>query len=233
MVEKTEICMTRITDRKLALISILIFLMGLATITLLSSCVGGLPTSPASAGEPRLLMEEDFTNPESGWEVSTQGGVKEYFNGTYHIQINDPNIFSWSVVRKTYGDVAIEVETAFTGSADLAEMGVVCRMMNSHDFYFLTIRSDGAYGIFKMENGDEHFIGMDGYQISPAINTGVAINLIQAECKGEQISLAVNDTHLITVVDDSYQVGDVGVIAGAFDGPDVNVFYDNFRVTQP
>lgn len=225
--------MTRLTDRKLVLISIIILLIGFGTVTLLSSCVGGFPTTPARAGEPRLLMEEDFTNPESGWEVSDQGGVKEYFNGTYHIQINDPNIFSWSVVRKTYGDVAIEVEAAFTGSADLAEMGVVCRMVNSHDFYFLTIRSDGAYGIFKMENGDEHFIGMDGYQTSPAINTGVAINVIQAECKGEQLSLAVNGTPLISVMDENYQVGDVGVIAGAFDGSDVNVFFDNFKVTQP
>lgn len=180
-----------------------------------------------------ILFEENFSDPRSGWEISSQGGIKDYYNGTYHIKIDDPNIFSWSVVQHAYGDVQVEVDVAFTGSADLAEMGIICRMENNQDFYFLTIRSDGAYAIFKMYQGNEFFIGMEGYQYDPAIRAGLNTNHLTAECVGERLSLSVNDTLLATVEDSSYQVGDVGLIAGAFEQTDVNVFFDNFVVIQP
>jgi hypothetical protein len=106
-------------------------------------------------------------------------------------------------------------------------------MQNSEDFYFMTIRSDGAYAVFKMYQGNEFFIGMEGYQFNPSIRTGLNTNHIEVVCRGENLSLVVNNEHLITVQDSSYQVGDVGVIAGAFDEPGVNVYFDNFRVSQP
>jgi len=199
----------------------------------LSAC-GGLQGGPLGTQQgPALLFEDDFSDPTSGWEVSSQGGIKDYYNGTYHVQINDPNIFSWSVVQQAYGDVIVEVEVAFTGSADLAEMGIICRMVNNQDFYFFTVRSDGAFAIFKMYQGNEFFLGMDGYQPSEAINTGLNTNKLTATCIGEQLSLSVNGTPLITVTDSSYLLGDVGVIAGAFDQTDVNVYFDNFQVIRP
>jgi hypothetical protein len=187
----------------------------------------------ASANTPNLLFEDDFSNPNSGWEVSSQGGLKDYYNGTYHINISDSNIFSWSVAQQSYGDIAISVDAAFTGPAEMAEIGAVCRMQNSQDFYFMTIRSDGAFAVFKMYQGNEFYIGMEGYEFNPVIRTGLNTNHIEVICQGENLSLIVNNEHLITVQDSSYQVGDVGVIAGAFDEPDVNVYFDNFRVSQP
>ncbi len=201
---------------------------------LCTSC--GIPstiTQTASASEPALLLEDNFDDPTSGWEVSSQGGLKDYYQGTYHIKVADPNIFSWSVAKKSFGDVNISVDLAFTGSAELAEMGVICRMQNNQDFYFFTIRSDGGYAVFKMYQGTEFFLGMEGYQLSPAIHTGIATNHIDADCIGEKLSLYVNGTHLITVEDASFQVGDVGLLVGAYDEPDVNVFFDNYIVSQP
>ncbi|NIV11054.1 MAG: hypothetical protein GWN62_07095 [Aliifodinibius sp.] len=201
--------------------------------TVLGGCnLPGMDSQSASANTPSMLFEDHFSNPNSGWEVSSQGGMKDYYNGTYHIQIRDSNIFSWSVAQQSYGDIAISVDSAFTGTANLAEIGVICRMQNSQDFYFMTIRSDGAFAVFKMYQGNEFFIGMEGYEFNDAINTGLSTNRIEAICKGENLSLVVNSEHLITVQDSSYQVGDVGVIAGAFDEPDVNVYFDNFRVFQ-
>jgi hypothetical protein len=207
-------------------------LLTLAAI-LLSGCGGMLEGSSVGASGPLLLFEEDFSDPAGGWEISSQGGIKDYYNGTYHIGIEDPNIFSWSVAGQTYGDVVIDVDVAFTGSAELAEMGIICRMENNHDFYFMTIRSDGGYAMFKMYQGNEFFLEMEGYQHSDAINTGIATNHLRAECRGELLVLTVNDQELVRVRDASYQVGDVGLIAGAFSEPDVNVYFDNFFVNQP
>lgn len=187
----------------------------------------------ASAKAPNLLFEDNFDDPNSGWEVSTQGGVKDYYKGTYHIRIDESNIFSWSVAQQSLGDVQIDVDLAYTGSANLAEMGVICRMQNSYDFYIFTIRSDGYYAIFKMYQGNEYFLSSEGYEYSDAIKTGVNTNHLTILCAGEQLSLSVNGVFLTSVEDSSYVVGDVGVIAGAFDQPDVNVYFDNFSVSQP
>jgi len=212
----------------------LLFSIILLLSTILSGCnLPGMQSDTALANTPNLLFEDNFSNPNSGWEVSSQGGLKDYYNGTYHIQISETNIFSWSVAQQSYGDIVISVDTAFTGPANMAEIGVICRMQNSQDFYFMTIRSDGAFAVFKMYQGNEFFIGMEGYQFNDAIRTGLNTNHIQAECRGENLSLMVNNDHLITVQDSSYQVGDVGVLAGAYDEPGVNVYFDNFRVFQP
>jgi hypothetical protein len=214
-------------------ISLLMIVFAAWLVLTLSGCAGQ-PGGPLGTQQgPVLLFEDDFSDPTSGWEVSPQGGIKDYYNGTYHVQIDDPNIFSWSVVQQAYGDVIVEVDVAFTGSADLAEMGIICRMVNNQDFYFLTIRSDGAFAIFKMYQGNEFFLGMEGYQVSEAINPGLNTNRLTATCLGDQLSLAVNGNQLITVTDSSYQVGDVGLIAGAFEQTDVNVYFDNFQVIRP
>lgn len=212
----------------------LLFSIILLLSTILSGCnLPGMQSDTASANTPNLLFEDNFSNPNSGWEVSSQGGLKDYYNGTYHIQISETNIFSWSVAQQSYGDIVISVDTAFTGPANMAEIGVICRMQNSQDFYFMTIRSDGAYAVFKMYQGNEFFIGMEGYEFNEAIRTGLSTNHIEAECRGENLSLVVNNEHLVTVQDSSYQVGDVGILAGAYDEPGVNVYFDNFRVFQP
>ena len=197
-------------------------------------CDLGASLIEATPPEPSpILYQDDFSDPSSGWERSAQGGRKDYYSGTYHINVLGENLFSWSVVQQSMGDVIVSVDVAFTGTAEIAEMGVICRMQNSSDFYFLSIRSDGAYGIFRMYQGSEYFVGMDGYQFSPAINTGLNTNHLEAHCIGDQLSLYVNGTHLASVQENSYQVGDLGVIVGAFEQPDVNVFFDNFLVSRP
>ncbi|MGD8457957.1 MAG: hypothetical protein PVF83_16395 [Anaerolineales bacterium] len=180
-----------------------------------------------------VIYFDDFSNPESGWDHSLEGGVKEYYQGTYHVRIEVPNHFSWSLAHQSLGDVRIEVDLAFTGDVDLAEMGIICRLVDSNNFIFFTIRSDGQYAVFKRQDGNEYFIGMTSYQFSPVIKTGVSTNYLEVECVGDRFTLYANDEHLITANDTSFQIGDVGLIVGAFDQTPVNVFFDNFTVIQP
>jgi hypothetical protein len=206
-------------------------------LVLLAGVVGGcgvaglIEATPPDASP--ILYQDDFSNENSGWERSVQGGRKDYYQGTYHINVLGTNLFSWSAAMQSMGDVVVSVDIAFTGPAELAEMGVICRMQNSSDFYFFTIRSDGGYGIFKMYQGSDHFLGMDGYQFSEAIITGLATNHVEARCVGDQLSLYVNGVLVAEAQDSSYQLGDLGVIVGTFEQADANVFFDNFVVSRP
>lgn len=201
-----------------------------ATLACGVSDILGPGATPTRSG---LLFYDDFSNPESGWDQNSEGGVMEYYQGTYHIRIDGLNMFSWSLAYQSFGDVIIRVNLAYTGSAENAEMGVICRLQDNSHFYLFTIRSDGDFAILKMTPDGDDFIGMEGYLHSPAINTGIATNYLEVRCVGNQLIFIVNEQHLITVQDSSYLVGDVGVIAGSFDHAGVDVFFDDFEVHQP
>lgn len=195
---------------------------------LLSAC--NLPTSP---DEGKLLYHDDFSDPTSGFPRYRGEGISDYEEGTYRILIEYQDYFSWGITHGSYGDVRIEVDLGFAGGGEVGEMGLVCRWQDELNFYLLTIRSDGQYSIMKKVNGIEEFIGIDSNQESSAINQGVNTNHLRADCIGDQLSLYANNQHLVTVNDLSFQFGDVGFIAGSFDQPNIDVFFDNFYVYQP
>ena len=210
----------------------IIFLIAASVITLACGMddILGPAATPTRQG---LLFFDNFSNSSSGWDQNYEGGVMEYYQGTYHIRIDGLNMFSWSLAYQSYGDVIIKVDLAYTGSAEHAEMGIVCRLQDNSHFYMFTIRADGDFAILKMTPDGDDFIGMEGYLHSPAINTGIATNYLDVRCIGNQLSFIVNDQHLMTVQDSSYLVGDVGLIVGSFDQSGVDVFFDNFEVRQP
>lgn len=195
--------------------------------------VESLVSTPSTPQTSSLLFFDDFANPNSGWDMYANEVIREYFQGTYHINIPLRNYITWSTAHQSFGDVWVRVELAYTGSADFAEMGLICRMQDGENFYFLTIRSDGQFAVQRMQAGVESYIGMDGYQFSEAIEAGITTNMVEARCIGDQLSLYVNGQELIVVNDPSFQVGDVGVIAGTFEQGHADIYFDNFEVHRP
>ena len=70
-------------------------------------------------------------------------------------------------------------------------------------------------------------------EYSEKIQQGNELNVISADCIGSTLALYVNGTQLISVKDDSFSSGDVGLIAGTFDTPGTDIHFDNFIVRQP
>ena len=70
-------------------------------------------------------------------------------------------------------------------------------------------------------------------QSSEKIKTGVAINHLRADCNGDTLSLFANGFPLAQVHDPTLSHGDVGVLAGTFSHPGVDVIFDNFIVMAP
>ena len=203
-----------------------------------TGCAGGAsPASPAldpvTAPADQRIYYDDFSSPESGWARYREAGINDYEDGRYRFLVELENFYAWSVAGQRYEDVRITVLTEFAPGAEQAELGVLCRYRDSENFYFFSITSTGLYGIVKMSAGTEQFLGTDDYQPSDAILSGFAINHLQAECVGSRLSLYVNGTHLITVQDTDYLIGDVGLLVGTFASPNANVYFDDFEVYQP
>lgn len=195
----------------------------------ISAC--NIPIGEGSQDKP--LLFDDFSDPNSGFPRYRGEGISDYENGVYRVKIEYADYFSWGITHNSFGDVRVEVDLGFAGGSMVGEMGLVCRWQDEFNTYLLTIRSDGKFGVLKKVDGVIEFVGMEDYQESSLILPGVSKNHLRADCIGNSLSLYVNGSHLITVEDNGFDFGDVGIMAGSFEEPNVDVYFDNFAVYQP
>lgn len=210
-------------------------------VTVGCSLLGGVgknipaPTSTRSAPAATVLFQDDFSNPDSGWDrVNVKDGMTDYTeNGTYRILVNLPNTDVWSNPGLTFTDVRIEVDATKVGGPDDNDFGVQCRYQDADNFYFFIISSDGYYAIGKVKNGEQTLLSGESMDYSDAVLQGAATNHLRADCVGSYLAFYVNGTPLATVEDSDFTQGDVGLMAGTFDTPGTDILFDNFTVLQP
>ena len=184
------------------------------------------------AGE--ILFKDDFSDPDSGWDrVSEPTGETNYDGGAYRIWVNEPYTDLLANPGLEFTDVRIEVEATAGGTNDNV-FGVICRSNPIGDqYYFFTISSDGYYGIGKVDGPDQQLLGAEKLMPSEVIRQNKLTNLLRADCVGSNLTLYVNGQLLAEVQDSAYTDGDIGLTAGSFDEPDVDVHFDNLVVTKP
>lgn len=208
----------------------------LLSFLLLSGCLD-IPLSGLTWMEPasnQILFQDDFSDPTSGWmTLKDANQVMDYeFNG-FRIWTNRPNFDVWSVPRLHLKDVRIDVDATKLAGSDDNDFGIICRYQDPQNFYGFLISSDGYFGISRRLDGDHHLIGLPTMKYDAAIRTGSATNHIQAECNGTSLSLTVNGKLLIEVQAGDFPEGDVGLLAGTFDQPGVDILFNNIVVVSP
>jgi hypothetical protein len=193
------------------------------------------PTAdPGSAPASTVLFQDDFSDVNSGWDrVNVTEGVTDYANGAYRIFVDTAETDVWANPNLDFNDVRIEVDATKVGGSDNNDYGLQCRYVDSENFYFFIISSDGYYGVGKVKDGVQVLIGSDNMPPSDKIITGDAGNRIMAECVGSTLRMYVNGALLTEVNDGDFASGDVGLIAGSFDESGVDIYFDNLIVYAP
>jgi hypothetical protein len=197
----------------------------------------GAPTQPGN-----ILYQDDFSNPSSGWpSVTDSDGITDYDKGSYRIRVDTIGADKNGMDRWVHpnqdlkGDVRIEVDATRIAGPNDNDMGVLCRYTKKNDtysFYYFLITSDGYVGIAKMKDSNSKLISSEKMTHSDAVKKTSA-NHIRADCIGHQLTLYVNGVQVATATDSEYTGGDIGLIAGTFTTPGVDVHFDNFVVTKP
>jgi hypothetical protein len=206
-----------------------------------------IDTPQANQDQPQVVVQDDSTNleqlknsaywddfsdPKSGWMVyqGTEGSMG-YHSGTYQFQIDQTNLMLYSTPGYSVADALVQVEAYKSGGPDENIFGIICRYQDENNYYFLTITSNGYYGIGKITDGATSLIGTEEMQYNSAINQGRTSNTLQATCQSDHLALAVNGTKLVEVQDSLFANGAVGLIAGTYDIYGANILFDNFAVT--
>jgi hypothetical protein len=207
-----------------------VILSGCGKIPLVSSFLGETP----QATQNSQLFFDDFSETKSGWDrFAGEIGATDYKNKAYQISVNEPNTDLFANPYKLFKDTIVEVTAARISGPDNNSFGVICRFQDEKNFYSAQISSDGYAGIFRMKDGVYRLLGQEAMIPVPAILGGSAVNTIHFECIGRSLALAVNGAPVDAREDKSFEKGDVGLIAGAFEEAGVVIAFDDFKVTLP
>ena len=201
-------------------------------VLLLSSCAS-LPISAVATADPGdVLYQEQFENNNTGWaRISNDNGIMDYDGGGYRILVRQPRLNVWSTSEKDFANVRVEADVIKLHGPDENRMGLICRYQ-AGDYYFFVISNDGFYVIGKFIGGLTLLLGQSEMQASEAIQTG-NMNHLRADCIGEKLTFYINFTEVASATDPDFPRGDVGLVAGSFTEPGVDVLFDNFVVLQP
>jgi hypothetical protein len=181
-----------------------------------------------------ILYQDDFTNVPSGWGTwDSDGAVVTYEQGGLRILVNQADYDFWSVAGHRFQDAVIGVDVhRIAGPAD-NDYGVICRYQDAKNFYMFLVSSDGYYGIGKIKNDEHSLIGIEQLQYTDRIKPEQKDYRLRADCIGDTLALYIDGAKLLEVHDSDFASGDVGVLAGAYTTPGVDILFDNFEVRQP
>ncbi len=181
-----------------------------------------------------LLFQDDFSTPDGSWiRTSSPEGAMDYYRSAFRIWVNLSDYDFWSTPGLNFGDVRLEVDAGRLSGPDENRYGLICRYQDAWNFYFFVISSDGYYAIGKVNQGERSLLGQEMMAYNPNINLGMAPNHLRADCIDDTLAFYVNDQPAALVRDTDFASGDVGLLAGSFDQPGVDIIFDNFKVIKP
>lgn len=182
-----------------------------------------------------VVYFDDFSNPKSGWSVwSSDNAVISYKSNGLNFHINEANYDYWSLPGQRFADSTLAVDATLVDGPSDNDYGLLCRFQNEYNFYAFLVSSDGYGGIVKVKDGLYQTLNSpDGMEYGSMILQGQATNQIRADCIGSTLTLYVNKQKFLEAQDTDFSTGDVGLIAGSYNQPGVDILFDNFFVLKP
>jgi hypothetical protein len=148
------------------------------------------------------------------------------------VLVREPNRLAWASAGRDLRDMRLTVEATQVAGPDDNEYGLLARMEDSERFYCFAISGDGYFRVTLYDQGDRELLSGD-WLPSNAIHRGEATNRLELVCDGSELTFLVNGTQLAQVVDTTLRHGDVGLYAGAFFQPGVEIHFDNLVAAAP
>lgn len=202
----------------------------LASFLIAGAALSASACSTAASQTSTLPYADDFSNPQSGWQTSTDlAGDVAYDEGRLRITVKNENLNIWSTAGKTFTDGVYEIDAQPVGGPQDNGFGVLFRVADRKNFYYFVISSDGYWqaGLTK-DNQMNHWID---WQQHPAIKTGGERNRIRIVMSGSKFDFYVNDQLIGSREDASFTQGDIGVMAlTVIDQPGTDVVFDDASV---
>lgn len=191
----------------------------------------------ANLDAPDVLFHDEFTAGSSGsWLLEgDELGQTAVINDTLHIEVNAANTLQYATLTDPlFDDFILDVDaTILAGSPD-STYGILFRMQGNQQFYRFEILGTGKFMLEKRNADGTWTRLLNDWTAHEAILTGLNnTNHLRVEANGPNIAIYANDQLLYRAVDTAYTVGTIGLDAGTFGQPGVQVVFDNLVVRKP
>lgn len=181
-----------------------------------------------------VLFQDDFKINTSGWDRYQDTAYNaNYDQGSYRIEVYEPETMVWSLPDLNYSNVILRVQAWRSSGPEDNLFGLICRYENADNFIFFVLSSDGFMGIGQYQDGSRRLLTDESLLPFEAIRPNDNINLIEARCVGDQVTLLINGQQAAQAKVDAVSTGDVGLLAGTYSQGGVEVRFDNFSMLQP
>jgi hypothetical protein len=174
---------------------------------------------------------EDLFEVDNGtWDVGYTGDTSTYYKGgRLHVSVENANTIAWSQGSTAVGDFYAEVDTQHADGSLNNQLGLIFRYVDTDNFYFFAISSDGYYSLQKLT--DNEWSMLVDWTATPTVETGEGmVNTVGLLVEGNTFTLLINDYIVDEATDDSFAGGTLALTAGAFDEPPVDIAFDNFAI---
>jgi serine/threonine protein kinase len=194
------------------------------------------PSLTPTSVPTNIIFQDDFSNPESGWEtLSRYDSFTKYNVNDKNFQIyvkNNMEIWSHNTKFISPGNVRIEVEATMSGDSTNNYFGIICRYQNDDNFYMAVITSAGFRGIGLREQGN--FTWLKEPLPSNPVKLGAVTNKIRFDCINNELDLYVNGQLAGYVNNETFPSdGAIGLIAAKYNGEVTNILFRNLKVFLP
>ncbi|MCD6576765.1 MAG: hypothetical protein J7K66_01970 [Anaerolineaceae bacterium] len=179
---------------------------------------------------------DDFSESNRNWDIwekSDESAVSFFEDGLIMI-VSKPNLDIITTNKTPYKDVLIKTTGQKRLGTNDNAYGIVCRYLDSKNYYGFLISSDGYYGIVKVVEGEYKLLSSENMEFDESIRQGKGKNNITAKCEGNTLTLSINGIKKTSVIDNDLVTGKTGLITGSFsEAEETAVLFDNFIVTAP
>ncbi len=207
-----------------------------AVLLILSACSQTTPqaTLQPLTPVPNLILYDAFTPPDPRWTTfDTPDGAAYVQDGEFYLEDRGKGLAVYApLMGERLDNVALDLEMRHVlGSLDNWS-GVICRLQDEANYYFLGISADRHYLILLVKDGQPEALAGPTY--STTILPAPAVNRLQVRCQGGALSLMINNQLLIMRTDTSFQEGTLALMTDAVQpGEQTTVAFDNVVIYTP
>ncbi len=191
-------------------------------------------TQPYSwdVSDPQVSFDEEFDK-DVAWGVLGQGTAGEVRSGAYYLSTSQAGSLALGLPSLSLRDMDITVEAMPTAPADVSQVayGVMCRVQANGDGYLFLARGDGKYAIDKDSGGKR--LALVDWTASDQIDAGSKLNVLEANCQGDELAWRLNGQTVYQVNDATFQQGNAALAALPLAAVPGEVQFDNFVVINP
>lgn len=178
------------------------------------------------------LVSDDFRRDDDLWPTTTDENVAyAYVRRTYRITVKIANwlgfAFNREVEDRRLPAFLAEVEVSQVAGPANGEYGLIFHYQDGDNFYLYAVNGLGNYSLWKKVDGS--WTNLIDWTESEALDTGeTATNALALLVEAGQITLLANESVLAQYAEEAPFSGAVGLMAGTFDEPGVEIAFDNF-----